>query len=54
MTAQYLVVDLTASENREFVFKRERHFVVLQGPFENLTIEKSASDLFVVQTSYMP
>ena len=41
MTAQYLIVDLTAPENREFVFKREKHFVVLQGPFENLTIEKS-------------
>ena len=40
LTSEYLVVDLTAADNSQFVFKREKHFSVLSGPFENLTVEK--------------
>ena len=40
LTSEYLVVDLTAADNSEFVFEQEKHFLVLSGPFENLTVEK--------------
>ena len=41
LTHQHLVVDLTAKENGEFVIRRQEHYSILKGPFENLTIEKS-------------